>query len=123
MAAVGIPENDPETPKIVWARAPRPEAGFIRVVVHEKTLMTFLDARWLPSLGQYAGLIQGDGVLATPRRISQGLKRPYRGVVSDDNVLIYIAKPSLTYTYRDENRRTSRQLRSLPPPPRSVFIA
>jgi hypothetical protein len=118
-----VPKNDPKTPKIVWARAPEHEARYISVAVHEKTLVTFLDSRRLASLGQYAGLIYDYGILAHPIQISRGLLRPYRGMMVDDAVLVYIAKPSLTYTYRAEGRLTLGQLRSLPPPLNSVFIA
>ena len=117
------PKNDPETPKIVWARAPEREARYIHVAVHERTLTTFLDSRKLASLGQYTGLIYRDGTLAYPVQISQGLKRPYRGMMLDDKVLVYISKPTLTYTYRSETQLTLQQLRSLPPPLDSVFIA
>ena len=78
MPATEIPENDPETPKIVWARAPESEE-YIRLGMSTKTMVTLLDSRRLASLGEYAGLIFGSGVLSNPLAIFQGLLRPFLG--------------------------------------------
>lgn len=120
---MNAPQNDPDTPKIVWARAPEREERYIQVAVHNATMIALLESRRLASLGEYAGLIYDQAALASPARIYQGLLRPYGDMMIDDKVLVYTSKPRLTYTYRDEVQLTFGQLRSLPPPVNSVFTA
>jgi hypothetical protein len=118
-----IPRNDPTTPKLVWARAPDEQTRYVRLSVDEKTLTTLFESRRLASLGEYAGLIFGLGVLNHPAVIYQGLKRPFLGPGVDDTIDAYVSRPHLSYTYRPEKILTNAELRTLPAPINSVFIA
>jgi hypothetical protein len=121
MPVSGIPENDPETPKIVWALAPEGE-GYIRLGMSTKTMLTLWDSRRLASLGEYAGLIYQSGVLVRPSRIYQGLLRPFLGPGVDDTVYAYISRPHGSFIYRDEKLLSLGQLRYVPAPRESVFV-
>jgi hypothetical protein len=118
-----FPKNDPATPKLVWARAPDEETRYLRLSVDEKTLTTLLDSRRLASLGEYAGLIFGIGILNHPTAIYQGLKRPFLGPGVDDAIYAYVSRPAVSHTYRPAKILTNAELQTLPAPLGCVFIA
>jgi hypothetical protein len=122
MTSTGIPENDAEAPKIVWAKAPEGN-GFIRLASSAKTMMTLLESRRLASLGEFAGLIRNSQVLVSPTAIFQGLLRPFFDEGVDDTIYAYVSRSQVSFTYRDEKRLTSQQLRAIPAPRESVFVA
>jgi hypothetical protein len=86
-------------------------------------MVTLLDSRRLASLGEYAGLIYGSGVLTRPTAIFQGLLRPFLGPGVDDTIYAFVARPDGSFTYRDERRLSSEQLIGIGAPRESVFIA
>lgn len=113
---MAVPKNNPDYPKVVWARAPELVPRYIRLAVSEKTLSTLFATQRFAAMGEYAGLILGQGVLIRPSAIYQGLKRPFHGPGMDETVYAYVSRPAMSFTYRLAARVSPADLRQLPPP-------
>ena len=58
----------------------------------------------MAALGEYVGLIFGDGVLEIPVAVFQGIKRPYLRDGLDNFVFAYVSNPKATYCYAPRDR-------------------
>lgn len=120
---MAAPKNDLNYPKIVWARAPEGDNGYVRLMVSERQLATLYGAQRYAAMGEYAGLILGEGVLIDPTVIYQGLKRPFHQPGMDENVYAYVSRPDRSFTYRTAGVVSPDKLVRLQAPLESVFIA
>jgi hypothetical protein len=85
--------------KIIQARAPSEEGGFIPVTIEPNHSRVLFDAGRRSALGELAGLIIQDEVLKTPTGIFKGVKRPLLREGVDDFVFAYVTCPTLTYKF------------------------
>jgi|SRR5580658_1501216 hypothetical protein len=118
------PKNDPLVSRVVWARSPK-QAGdveYVRLGVHHLTTRKMVESGRLAAIGEYCGLIHGEGLLAAPAGIFQGLKRPLSAPGMDGRVYAYITVPHTNFTYSGENRHEGSWLRNAALPSRSVFV-
>jgi hypothetical protein len=117
------PTNNLAYPKIVWARVPECASEYLRLTVSEKTLASLFGDRRYAALGEYAGLILQEGVLAAPTAIYQGLRRPLDRPGVSATVYAYVSRPQRSYTYRTPGVVTPDRLAVTAAPVDSVFIA
>lgn len=89
------------------------------VIVHPDVMEKHFKAKNYPALGQFSGLIGRDAILENSTSIFQGIKRPFHSAGVDNFVFVYIAKPSLTYTFPLDGRGDPDKLIA---PLNSVFV-
>lgn len=89
------------------------------VIVHPDVIEKHFKAKNYPALGQFSGLIGRDAILENSTSIFQGIKRPFHSAGVDNFVFVYIAKPSLTYTFPLDGRGDPDKLIA---PLNSVFV-
>jgi len=118
-----VPVNNPDYPKVVWARVRETGTRYLRLVVSEKTLAALFETKRFAAMGEYTGLIVGSGVLVRPTVIYQGLKRPFRRPGVDESVYAYVSRPSTSFSYRAAPRVVPGNLQTIPAPLGSVFVA
>lgn len=102
----------------VWAMDPHNPDSLIKLACHPQTISKIVEAGWRFKIGEYWGLVHGNPpanplreidsaagfpALRKPAAVFQGLKRPMHNVhsLADRDVLIYVANPPHTYSYKD----------------------
>ena len=109
-----LPVNSPQTPYLVWAKAPV-LPGHVLLICHAHTTDKVMDLGSRAKFGEYLGLVHGnpgpmpDGFapvqtdgLKAPTAIFRGLRRPlhFLHAKADSDVYIYVTNPEGTYSYR-----------------------
>jgi hypothetical protein len=116
---------------------PRNPDSTIRLACHPQTISKIVQAGLRFKIGEYWGLVhgnpqpnpspdiefpEGEPTLLRPTAIFQGLKRPLHHIhmSADEDVLVYVAKPQCTYSFK-EHKDYGGILEIWRPPVGSVF--
>jgi hypothetical protein len=108
----------------------------ITLICHPQTVAKIVQWGDLWSIGEFLGLVHGEPpkhpdpdapvnvghpCLRQPTAIFQGLKRPLRDKMLDEETYIYVSKPPFTCCYKD-HARFGGLLKREEPPIESVFV-
>lgn len=103
------------------ANSPRDKAEQIGIVVHPETLRKFQDGHFNAKIGEYCGILYGDGAgMLFAQRLWQGLRRPFNKTLNEEDIFIYMFRPACTFTYADELEGSPTKVEA---PRNAVFLA